>query len=189
MNGVTDIHCACPDYLERKAANLGLQKLFLLTTRTADWSVPHSFGCNVLFPHECLFRTFVWQGWDSFSVGLYNGDLQNVGLLNFLKRGKLESTSHGAPSTIWKIYSWTFLRQVYLMTLRTCPLCTSRLWRKLTALCLSASGECSDSLGEDSLESQILEQRDTTVILKRDRNSNSQFWKSCTSLEIKYQFK
>ncbi|KAG0626945.1 hypothetical protein M758_2G163500 [Ceratodon purpureus] len=32
------------DYLERKAANLGLEKLFLLTTRTADWFVQRGFA-------------------------------------------------------------------------------------------------------------------------------------------------
>lgn len=28
------------DYIEKKASSLGLVKLFLLTTRTADWLVP-----------------------------------------------------------------------------------------------------------------------------------------------------
>jgi hypothetical protein len=28
-----------PDYVEKKALSLGLEKLFLLTTRTADWYV------------------------------------------------------------------------------------------------------------------------------------------------------
>jgi len=27
----------CADYMEKKAASLGFNKLFLLTTRTADW--------------------------------------------------------------------------------------------------------------------------------------------------------
>lgn len=62
MNGDSDIHRAFADYLERKAANLGLQKLFLLTTRTADWSVPHSFGCNALFP-RALFILPVQDIW------------------------------------------------------------------------------------------------------------------------------
>jgi N-acetylglutamate synthase-like GNAT family acetyltransferase len=63
MNGDIYIHLACADYLERKAANLGLENLFLLTTRTADWLVPNSFKPSTLFPSPVglfvRFPTFV----------------------------------------------------------------------------------------------------------------------------------
>jgi hypothetical protein len=34
----------CADYLEKKAREMGLEKLFLLTTRTADWFVQRGFS-------------------------------------------------------------------------------------------------------------------------------------------------
>ncbi|KAJ7522039.1 hypothetical protein O6H91_19G080400 [Diphasiastrum complanatum] len=42
------------DYLEKKAAKLGLDRIFLLTTRTADWFVHHGFlSCNIdLIPEK-----------------------------------------------------------------------------------------------------------------------------------------
>lgn len=39
------------DYIEKKASSMGLQKLFLLTTRTADWFVRRGFSeCSI----ECI---------------------------------------------------------------------------------------------------------------------------------------
>ena len=36
------------DYIEKKASSLGLEKLFLLTTRTADWFVRRGFQeCSI----------------------------------------------------------------------------------------------------------------------------------------------
>ena len=34
-----EIYYLIPDYMENKAIKMGLEKLFLLTTRTADWLV------------------------------------------------------------------------------------------------------------------------------------------------------
>ncbi|KAJ4963884.1 hypothetical protein NE237_023823 [Protea cynaroides] len=41
------------DYIEKKASSLGLERLFLLTTRTADWFVRRGFsGCSIEFIPE-----------------------------------------------------------------------------------------------------------------------------------------
>jgi electron transfer flavoprotein alpha/beta subunit len=37
---VTHGGCHSSDYVEKVALSLGLEKLFLLTTRTADWYLP-----------------------------------------------------------------------------------------------------------------------------------------------------
>lgn len=100
---IDDMHLVCADYLERKAVKLGLEKLFLLTTRTADWSAVHLFCSFAPLHHKLGILSCPGLLYDMlrlFAPGLYNGDLRNVSSMHFHKRGRPESIFHGALNII-----------------------------------------------------------------------------------------
>jgi amino-acid N-acetyltransferase len=85
MNSDVDIHLACADYLEREPANLGLEKLFLLTTRTAEWWVPNSFKSSTLFHHMLLILSCSGLPFDK------------VPCTRFVQRGFVKCELHELP--------------------------------------------------------------------------------------------